>query len=54
MGMFPEINRAWLTVDHRLFIWNYLNPNDFNSFDDLDQIIISVALAKPKMGNQQF
>ncbi len=23
MGLFPEINRAWLTVDERLFLWGY-------------------------------
>ena len=25
MGFFPEINRAWMTVDNQLFIWNYTN-----------------------------
>jgi hypothetical protein len=23
MGLFPEIQRAWLTIDNRLFLWNY-------------------------------
>lgn len=23
MGLFPEIERAWITVDHRLFLWDY-------------------------------
>lgn len=23
MGLFPEINRAWLTVDERVFLWGY-------------------------------
>lgn len=23
MGLLPEIERAWLTVDHRLFLWDY-------------------------------
>lgn len=23
MGLLPEISRVWLTVDHRLFLWNY-------------------------------
>ncbi|GAA99883.1 uncharacterized protein L969DRAFT_51354 [Mixia osmundae IAM 14324] len=23
MGIFPEISRAWITVDHRLFLWEY-------------------------------
>ncbi|KAJ1649419.1 hypothetical protein IWQ61_009494, partial [Dispira simplex] len=23
MGLFPEIHRVWITIDHRLFLWNY-------------------------------
>jgi hypothetical protein len=23
MGLLPEINRAWITIDNRLFLWNY-------------------------------
>lgn len=23
MGLFPEIGRVWITIDHRLFLWNY-------------------------------
>ncbi|ODV90031.1 hypothetical protein CANCADRAFT_99845 [Tortispora caseinolytica NRRL Y-17796] len=48
MGLLPEINRAWISVDNRLFFWNYLNGEDFLSFDSLDQTILSVSLAKPK------
>ncbi|KAJ2701379.1 hypothetical protein H4218_001444 [Coemansia sp. IMI 209128] len=50
MGLFPEIKRAWITVDHRLFLWNYEEESDFYSFDDQEQIIVSVALVKPKPG----
>ncbi|KAJ2489918.1 hypothetical protein IWW37_003612, partial [Coemansia sp. RSA 2050] len=50
MGLFPEIKRAWITVDHRLFLWNYEDESDFYSFDDQEQIIVSVALVKPKPG----
>ncbi|KAJ1921195.1 hypothetical protein H4219_000794 [Mycoemilia scoparia] len=50
MGFFPEIKRAWITVDHRLFLWNYSEGNDFYSFEDQEQVIVSVALAKPKPG----
>ncbi|KAG2195840.1 hypothetical protein INT47_012381 [Mucor saturninus] len=49
MGLFPEIGRAWLTIDHRLFIWNYTNPQIFE-YKDQDQIIVSVAIIKPKPG----
>ncbi|KAJ2069752.1 hypothetical protein GGI08_000198, partial [Coemansia sp. S2] len=44
MGLFPEIKRAWITVDHRLFLWNYEDESDFYSFEDQEQIIVSVAL----------
>ncbi|KAJ1951443.1 hypothetical protein FBU59_000157 [Linderina macrospora] len=51
MGIFPEIQRAWVTVDHRLFLWNYENEDDdFYSFEDQEQIIVSVALVKPRPG----
>lgn len=23
MGVFPEISRAWLTIDNDIFMWNY-------------------------------
>jgi nuclear pore complex protein Nup155 len=23
MGLFPEIERAWFTVDNKLFLWDY-------------------------------
>ncbi|KAJ2554199.1 hypothetical protein EV175_002669, partial [Coemansia sp. RSA 1933] len=50
MGLFPEIKRAWITVDHRLFLWNYEDESDFYSFEDQDQIIVSVALVRPRPG----
>lgn len=57
MGLFPQINRAWLTVDSNLFLWAY-NPlgNSTSSSTDLfvyegcSQIIVSVALIKPRPG----
>ncbi|KAJ2521560.1 hypothetical protein H4217_001316 [Coemansia sp. RSA 1939] len=50
MGLFPEIKRAWITVDHRLFLWNYEDESDFYSFEDQEQIIVSVALVRPRPG----
>lgn len=50
MGIFPEIDRAWISVDNRLYFWNYRNASDFHTFDELDQTIISVALVPPKKG----
>lgn len=25
MGLLPEINRAWVSIDHRLFLWDWSN-----------------------------
>jgi len=47
MGLFPELSRAWIVVDNRLFLWNYYR-NDYSVFGELDQLIISVGLTKPK------
>lgn len=24
MGLMPEIERVWISIDHNLFLWNYL------------------------------
>ncbi|CCJ29602.1 unnamed protein product, partial [Pneumocystis jirovecii] len=50
MGLFPEIQRAWITVDNRLYLWNYLNGEDFQSYEDLDRTIICIKLVKPRPG----
>eukprot|EP00178_Gracilaria_changii_P027745 TRINITY_DN911_c0_g1_i1.p1 TRINITY_DN911_c0_g1~~TRINITY_DN911_c0_g1_i1.p1 ORF type:complete len:1361 (-),score=186.81 TRINITY_DN911_c0_g1_i1:8021-12103(-) len=56
MGLFPQINRAWLTIDSKLFLWAYASSpsrgvaNDFFVFEELSQIIVSVALVPPRQG----
>lgn len=49
-GLFTELNRAFLTIDHKLFLWNYEARDDFITYDDLEDVIISVALVAPKPG----
>ncbi|KAK4538539.1 hypothetical protein CDCA_CDCA18G4564 [Cyanidium caldarium] len=48
MGLLPEIGRAWITMDHRLFLWDYVEGGDFCVYDELDQIITAVGLAAPR------
>lgn len=24
MGIMPEIERVWISIDHKLFLWNYV------------------------------
>jgi len=50
MGIFPEIERAWFTVDNKLFLWNYNHESDFVAYDVSDQVIVSVCLASPRPG----
>nr|XP_021407740.1 nuclear pore complex protein Nup155 [Lonchura striata domestica] len=50
MGVFPEISRAWLTIDSDIFMWNYEDGGDLAYFDGLSETIIAVGLVKPKAG----
>ncbi|XP_046901135.1 nuclear pore complex protein Nup155 isoform X1 [Hypomesus transpacificus] len=50
MGVFPEICRAWLTIDNDIFMWNYEDGGDVAYFDGLSETILSVGLVKPKPG----
>ena len=37
MGLFPQIHRAWMTIDHMLFLWDYTDPRgSFYQYDGLD------------------
>ncbi|KAM6303695.1 nuclear pore complex protein Nup155 isoform 2-T2 [Podargus strigoides] len=50
MGVFPEISRAWLTIDSDIFMWNYEDGGDLACFDGLSETILAVGLVKPKGG----
>uniref|UniRef100_A0A7M4FDX0 Nucleoporin 155 n=1 Tax=Crocodylus porosus TaxID=8502 RepID=A0A7M4FDX0_CROPO len=50
MGVFPEINRAWLIIDSDIFMWNYEDGGDLAYFDGLSETILAVGLVKPKAG----
>jgi len=50
MGLFPEIHRAWMTIDNQLYLWNYKEMSDFTVYDSLDQVIVSAALISPRPG----
>lgn len=50
MGVFPEISRAWLTIDNDIFMWNYEDGGDVAYFDGLIETILAVGLVKPKSG----
>lgn len=57
MGIFPEINRAWFTIDNSFYLWDYNNVaisgnnnnnNSIASYAKLDQLILCAGLARPK------
>lgn len=48
LGVFPEISRAWLSVDSCIFFWAYDNASDVSYYDGLDQSILAVQMFKPK------
>ncbi|XP_058446271.1 nuclear pore complex protein Nup154 [Malaya genurostris] len=50
MGLFPEIGRAWLTIDSDIYIWTYEQSRDVAYFDGLSHLIVSVGLVVPKSG----
>ncbi|KAM9329214.1 nuclear pore complex protein Nup155 [Gastrophryne carolinensis] len=50
MGVFPEISRAWLTIDSDIFMWNYEDGGDVAYFDGLSETILAVGLVRPKEG----
>lgn len=50
MGLFTDINRAWLTIDSDIYLWTYESGGDVAYFDGLNDTIISVGLILPKPG----
>lgn len=50
MGLLPEIERSWVTVDHRLLLWDWANGSSFSTFEELPDVIVGVGLVKPRPG----
>ncbi|SCU87234.1 LAMI_0D05270g1_1 [Lachancea mirantina] len=48
MGLFPELNRCWITIDNKLVLWNIKNSADYQSIDDIKHPILAVGLVRPK------
>ncbi|KZT72803.1 nucleoporin [Daedalea quercina L-15889] len=48
MGLMPEIERVWITIDNNLFLWDYVEGQELSSFVDQPDVITHVALVKPK------
>ncbi|KAH3671304.1 hypothetical protein OGAPHI_000527 [Ogataea philodendri] len=53
MGLLNELQRAWLTIDNKLIIWNYKassHESEYFTIDELKNTILTVKLIKPKPG----
>lgn len=51
MGLFAEINHAWVVIDNSLFLWDYtLSDPELIGFEDQPHTIHAVALVPPKPG----
>ncbi|KAF8230634.1 nucleoporin [Tricholoma matsutake] len=50
MGLMPDIERVWVSIDHKLFLWDYIDGQEISSFVDQPDIITHVAIVKPKRG----
>ncbi len=40
----------WVTIDNILYLWNYQNPDEFEVYDGVSEVIVSVAISTPKPG----
>ncbi|GAA5938722.1 uncharacterized protein JCM15063_004847 [Sporobolomyces koalae] len=50
MGLLPEIERSWVTVDHRLLLWDWADGSSFSTFEEFNDAIVGVALVRPRPG----
>lgn len=54
MGVFTELEKAWITVDNKLIIWNYKTSSgssseqEFYTIDSFKSTILTVSIVKPK------
>ncbi|KAG6007326.1 hypothetical protein E4U21_006137 [Claviceps maximensis] len=51
MGLFAEINHAWVVIDNCLYLWDYTHPDpELVGFEEQTHSIHAVALVPPKSG----
>lgn len=51
MGLFAELDHAWVAIDNAVYIWDYTHPNpELVGFEDQPNSIHAVTLAKPRPG----
>jgi len=51
MGLFADINHAWITIDNALYLWDYTHPNpELIGFEEQSNSITAVRLVTPRPG----
>ena len=51
MGLFADIEYAWIAIDHALYLWNYTDPNrKFLGFEEQTNPITAVNMVVPRAG----
>lgn len=50
MGLFPEVKQAYITVDNRLYMWDYATGTEFQAYESQPHTIVAVKMLKPKAG----
>jgi len=50
MGIFAELNRAWVSIDSDLYLWRYEDGSDLAFYDGLKEAILAASLVVPKPG----
>ncbi|EON68234.1 hypothetical protein W97_07492 [Coniosporium apollinis CBS 100218] len=49
MGLFAELNHAWVTIDNALYLWDYTHPNpELIGFEEQPNNITAVRLVVPR------
>lgn len=51
MGLFADLNHAWIAIDNSLYLWDYTHPDpDLIGFEEQQQQITAVRLVTPRAG----
>lgn len=51
MGLFADLNHAWIAIDNSLYLWDYTHPNpDLIGFEEQQHQITAVRLVTPRAG----
>lgn len=51
MGLFAELNYAWISIDNALYMWDYTNPDpEIVGYEEQPNNITAVKMVKPRPG----